>query len=126
MIHQYIWTTSLTSELLNSDGIAAASSGKSLAALQSIFEVINDNLSFNKNDYEIQSNNYVNRIPTVKLKIAGKATQPLPLVDSYGQNYNLNVTEVRDSDFKNAFPGILNFTVGILDVNLNEFVQIEA
>ena len=28
--------------------------------------------------------------------------------------YNLNVTEVRDSDFKNAFTGIFNFTVGIL------------
>ena len=26
----------------------------------------------------------------------------------------MNVTEVRDSDFKNAFPGIFNFTVGIL------------
>ena len=30
------------------------------------------------------------------------------------KNYNLNVTEVRDSDFKNAFPGIFNFSVGIL------------
>ena len=30
------------------------------------------------------------------------------------KNYNLNVTEVRDSDFQNAFPGIFNFTVGIL------------
>ena len=29
------------------------------------------------------------------------------------KNYNLNVTEIRDSDFKNAFPGIFNFTVGI-------------
>ena len=28
--------------------------------------------------------------------------------------HNLNVTEVRDSDFKNAFDGIFNFTVGIL------------
>ena len=27
---------------------------------------------------------------------------------------NLNVTEVRDSDLKKAFPGIFNFTVGIL------------
>ena len=26
----------------------------------------------------------------------------------------MNVTEFRDSDFKNAFPGIFNFTVGIL------------
>ena len=26
----------------------------------------------------------------------------------------MNVTEVRDPDFKNAFPGIFNFTVGIL------------
>ena len=32
---------------------------------------------------------------------------------------NLNVTEVRDSDFKNAFPGIFNFTVGILIILLN-------
>ena len=31
------------------------------------------------------------------------------------KNYNLNVTEVRDSDFKNAFPGIFNLTVGILN-----------
>ena len=31
------------------------------------------------------------------------------------KNYNLNVTEILDSDFKNAFPGIFNFTVGILD-----------
>ena len=30
------------------------------------------------------------------------------------KNYNLNVTELRGSDFKNAFPGIFNFTVGIL------------
>ena len=30
------------------------------------------------------------------------------------KNYNLNVTEILDSDFKNAFPGIFNFTVGIL------------
>ena len=45
------------------------------------------------------------RIPTVKLKIPGKA---------WVKNYNLNVREVRDSDFKNAFHGIFNFTVGIL------------
>ena len=31
------------------------------------------------------------------------------------KNYNLNVTEIPDSDFKNAFPGIFNFTVGILE-----------
>ena len=31
------------------------------------------------------------------------------------KNYNLNVTVDRDSDFKNAFPGIFNFTVGILE-----------
>ena len=35
------------------------------------------------------------------------------------KNYNLNVTEVRDSDFKNAFPGIFNLTVGILLLNKN-------
>ena len=29
--------------------------------------------------------------------------------------HNLNVTEVRHQDFKNIFPGIFNFTVGILD-----------
>ena len=29
----------------------------------------------------------------------------------------MNVTEVRDSDFENAFPGIFNFTVGILSQN---------
>ena len=33
------------------------------------------------------------------------------------KNYNLNVTEVRDLDFKNAFPVIFNFTVGILTIN---------
>ena len=49
------------------------------------------------------------RIPTVKLKIPGKA-----FLKSESENYNLNETEVRDSDFKNAFPGIFNFTVGIL------------
>ena len=32
--------------------------------------------------------------------------------------YNLNVTEVRDSDFKNDFPGIFDFTVGILNPRL--------
>ena len=42
-------------------------------------------------------------------------SQPLPLVDkAQVKNYNLNVTEVWGSDFKNAFPGIFNFTVGIL------------
>ena len=30
------------------------------------------------------------------------------------KNYNLNVTEVLDSDLKNTLPGISNFTVGIL------------
>ena len=35
------------------------------------------------------------------------------------KNYNLNVTEVRDSDLKNAFPGIFNFTIGILCRNQN-------
>ena len=30
------------------------------------------------------------------------------------KNYNLNVTEGRDSDFKNTFLGIFIFTVGIL------------
>ena len=30
------------------------------------------------------------------------------------KNYNLNETEIRDSDFKNSFSGIFNFTVGIL------------
>ena len=30
------------------------------------------------------------------------------------KNYNLNVTEVLNSDFKNVFPGIFNFTIGIL------------
>ena len=33
--------------------------------------------------------------------------------------YNLNATEVWDSDFKNAFTGIFNFTVGILSFGLN-------
>ena len=33
------------------------------------------------------------------------------------QNYNLNVTEVRNSEFKNASPGIFNFTAGILTQN---------
>ena len=46
------------------------------------------------------------RIPTVKLKIPGQKLKV--------KNYNLNVTEVRDSDFKNAFSRIFNFTVGIL------------
>ena len=36
------------------------------------------------------------------------------------KNYNLNVTEVRDSDLKMLFPGIFNFTVGIL-VSFNSF-----
>ena len=39
--------------------------------------------------------------------------QPLSMIAKV-KIYNLNVTEVRDSDFKNAFPGIFNFTVGIL------------
>ena len=37
------------------------------------------------------------------------------------KNYNLNVTEVRESDLKNAFPGIFNFTVGILVRNFRKF-----
>ena len=36
---------------------------------------------------------------------------------------NLNVTEVLVSDFKNAFPGIFNFTVGILYEIFREKVQ---
>ena len=43
------------------------------------------------------------------------------------KNYNLNVTEDRDSDFKNAFPGIFNFTVGILNIAIYmSFVSIAA
>ena len=34
------------------------------------------------------------------------------------KNKNLNVTEIRDSDFKNAFREIFNFTVGILSGTL--------
>ena len=34
------------------------------------------------------------------------------------KNYNLNVTEVMVSDFKNAFPVIFNSTVGILRTGL--------
>ena len=34
-------------------------------------------------------------------------------ISSKVKNYNLNVIEFRDSDFKNAFPGIFNFTVEI-------------
>ena len=30
------------------------------------------------------------------------------------KNYNFNVTEVRDSTLKKRFPGIFNFTIGIL------------
>ena len=41
------------------------------------------------------------RIPTVKLKILGKTFLK---------------SEVLDSDFKNAFPRIFNFTVGILSI----------
>ena len=52
------------------------------------------------------------RIPTVKLKISGKAFFKSEFWTS--KNYNLNVTEVRDSGFKNDFSGIFNFTVGIL------------
>ena len=40
------------------------------------------------------------------------------------KNYNLNVTEVRDSDFKNSSPGIFNFTVGIL-VSFNNFDELK-
>ena len=39
---------------------------------------------------------------------------PLGNVTVKFKNYNLNVTEVLVSDFKNAFPGLCNFTVGIL------------
>ena len=33
----------------------------------------------------------------------------------------MNVTEVRDSNFKNAFTGIFNFTVGILEMTCKHF-----
>ena len=42
------------------------------------------------------------------------------------KNYNLNVTEVRDSDFKNDFPGIFNFTVGILPMKFDQKVHQKA
>ena len=42
------------------------------------------------------------------------------------KNYNLNVTEVLDSDFKNAFLGIFNFTVGILPESQNLFEKIHG
>ena len=44
----------------------------------------------------------------------------------FHKNYNLNVTEVRDSDFKNAFPGIFNFIVGILMVERELSVETYA
>ena len=55
-----------------------------------------------------------NRIPTVKLKIPGKAFLKSESRTSKVKNYNFNVTEILDSDFKNAFPGIFDFTVEIL------------
>ena len=78
----------------------------------------------------------MNRIPTVKLKIpwfiftfyifhiffmvayllSPNRCHSIAKI----KNYNLNLTEVRDSDFKNAFPGIFNFTVVILRSSLNE------
>ena len=42
------------------------------------------------------------------------------------KNFNLNVTEVQDSDFKNAFHGIFNFTVGILGIILKIVPQWSA
>ena len=39
------------------------------------------------------------------------------------KNYNLNVTEVRHPDFKNIFPGIFNFTVGILFIQQSRKIQ---
>ena len=41
-------------------------------------------------------------------------TQQVRYHEKIEKHYNLNVTEVPDLDFKNAFPGIVNFTVGIL------------
>jgi len=38
--------------------------------------------------------------------------------DAKVKNYNLNVTEILDLDFKNAFPGIFDFTVGILFIRV--------
>ena len=40
------------------------------------------------------------------------------------QNYNLNVTEVLDSTLKKSFPGIFNFTVGILGLTFNYEMKI--
>ena len=48
------------------------------------------------------------------LSVAAVGTQQVRYYVKNVKNYNLNVTEVRDSDLKNAFSGIFNFTVGIL------------
>ena len=72
-----------------------------------------------------------NRILTAKLKIPGKAflktesrisvTFKVTIKVEYSI---LNVTEVLVSDFKNAFPGIFNFTVGILRSKINDDIDV--
>ena len=63
------------------------------------------------------SNGLYSRIPTVKLKIPvfHNFFMVVDLLSPNRCHGYLNVTEVRDLDFKNAFLGIFNFTVGILD-----------
>ena len=110
----------------------------------SISDFLWSKVTFSKLEHRIklQPHGHQSRIPTVKLKIPGKAflksesrTSVTLFIFSHFfmaayllspnrchwqiakvKNYNLNVTEVRDSDFKNAFPRIFDFTVGILTV----------
>ena len=42
------------------------------------------------------------------------------------KNHSLNVTDVRDSDFKNAFHRIFNFIVGILRCRLSAVIRHES
>ena len=47
------------------------------------------------------------------------------LFHSKVKNYNLNVTDILDSDFKNSFSGIFNCTVGILRRNADSSEVLE-
>ena len=67
---------------------------------------------FSKNILKIKKNSFSHFFMVAELLSPNRCHWQIAKV----KNYNLNVTEVRDSDYKNAFSEIFNFTAGILMV----------
>ena len=82
---------------------------------KSNFEIRNQNFCYNQVIVFDLSYLPVAAVGTLPVRYHEKNVKNIKRLEKMVKNYNLNVTEFLVSDFKIAFPGIFNFTVGILN-----------